>query len=154
YRIETRNVEHQGETFKTSGVVWLGDVEIDSRGLLAGPGDPEERSDIEEAEHVLSELVDAGAGRVDVSEAKRAAAAAGVTSDKTMQRARRRLGLVPESEGYGPSKKWWWIDPSLSGRPVSGQPPCPVSETVTPQGDPAHLTPLVDTLPGVSTKGD
>ena len=29
YRIETRHVERDGETFTTSGIVWLGDVEID-----------------------------------------------------------------------------------------------------------------------------
>src|SRR5262249_21359365 len=39
YRIESRQVEIRGETFTTSAVVWLGEVEVSPRSLLAGPED-------------------------------------------------------------------------------------------------------------------
>jgi hypothetical protein len=156
YRIVTRYIERHGAVHETSGIEWLGEVQMDARQLLAGPGNPEERSDIEEAEVLLSGLVEAGAGRVEVAEAKKAAAAIGVTSDKTLQRARRNLGLEAESEGFGPTKKWWWryakTTSRLVDKPPATQPPCPVSETVTAQGDPAPETPLVDSLSDVSTK--
>jgi AAA domain/DNA N-6-adenine-methyltransferase (Dam) len=133
YRIETTRIEHHAGVFTTSSVVWLGDVEIDSRGLLAGPDNPEERSDIAEAEQILTDLIEEAGGRINATDAKRAATAVGV-SDKTMQRARRRLGLEAVPEGFAP-KVWWWCKPDISVldlQPVTGGSTTGLSSTQSP----------------------
>jgi AAA domain len=101
YRIETKLIEDQGKTRKTSGVVWLGEVEIDSHGLLAGAGDPEERTERDEAGDFLDELLKAGDVAADdvLAEAKKAGIA-----EKTLRRAKRQRGVRSVKEGG----HWVW----------------------------------------------
>ncbi len=103
YRIEARSIEHHGDTFTTSGIVWLGDVEIDSRGLLAGPGDPEDRSERSEAAEFLSEALSDGPRQA--KELKDAAKREGI-ADRTLARARRDLGVKVERKGFQGGSTW------------------------------------------------
>jgi putative DNA primase/helicase len=103
YRIESRQVEIGAETFTTSGVVWLGEVEVSSRGLLAGAGDPEERTERDEAADFLrAALVDCAQPAAEV---KKAAAREGIT-ERTLHRARRELHVVVQRSGFPGTTTW------------------------------------------------
>ena len=152
YRIEDRRVEHKGEAYETSGVVWLGDVDIDSRGLLAGPGDPEERSDTDRAVAFLEALVPPG-NRVEPREAEKAAATAEGLDAKTLQRVRRKLGWAAQPEGFAP-KKWWWLRPGpVLDNPVLDKGDVQYEETFTAQGDSASQSSVVDNHSCLSSTG-
>jgi hypothetical protein len=159
YRIETAVVDHKAKTFKTSRVVWLGEVEISSTGLLAGPGDPEKRTDIDEATELLNKLVTNG--QVQVQEAEKVGRAGGFDS-KTMQRARRRLGLIVKREGFGPGSYCVWCKPGQAGDSHTGQQGLSsmgdadgvhYEDPNTAQGKGASETLIVDSLSRLSTMG-
>jgi hypothetical protein len=103
YRIETRLIEHRGRSFITSGIVWLDDVEIDSRGLLSGPGDPEERSDLDEAVDFLRGALKHGPQPA--KELKAEAKREGHT-ERTLARARRKIGVIVTRSGFQGGSTW------------------------------------------------
>jgi hypothetical protein len=146
YRIESRQLELRGKTVTTSGVVWLGEVEVSPRGLLAGPGD---RSDIDRAVAFLERLVPPG-GRVEPREAEKAAATAEGLDAKTLQRARRKLEWAAQPEGFAP-KKWSWVRPPVLDSPVQDKEGVQYEEPLTTQGESAPRGPVVDTLSRVSS---
>jgi putative DNA primase/helicase len=157
YRIESRQVEIRGKAFSTSAVVWLGEVEVSSRGLLAGPEDPEQRSDLDRAKTFLKELVPPGE-RVEPREAEKAAASAEGLDAKALQRARHKLGWAVRSEGFAP-KKWWWVRPVVLDNPVSvvldnpvpDTPPVQYDETLMPEGEQGSPALVLDSLSKVSS---
>jgi hypothetical protein len=103
YKIEANFIDHGGDTFKTSRVVWLGEIEIDSRGLLAGPGNPEDRTERDEAADFLwSALAE---GPQPAAEVKKAAGREGI-AERTLHRARRDIDVVVERHGF-PSITTW-----------------------------------------------
>lgn len=108
-RIESRTVEHQGSSYSTFGIVWLGEVEIDGRGLLS---DPDKRhtdspTDRELARDVILDALE-GAGR-QWKDLLELLDDEGV-SPSSAKRARddlRRRGLIDKRKD-GPSGGWWW----------------------------------------------
>jgi hypothetical protein len=109
YRIEAATIEHHGETFPTSSVVWLGDVEIDSRGLLQGSrevsgGEPETKDAVAALDSILSD------GPVWVKDAFDAMADAGFSRDQA-KRAKTKLGA--RSVHFGKpgdlESGWKWV---------------------------------------------
>jgi len=83
-------------------VVWEGETEHTAVGLLAEPLPEEERSELHDAvEFLRAELY---AGAVQVEEIKRRSRAAGI-SERTLKRARARLGVVAE-KGDGRFAPW------------------------------------------------
>ena len=155
YQIESKVIEYERETFTTSAVAWLGEIEIDSRGLLAGPGDPEQRNDIDRAKAFLQSLVSPG-DRIEPREAEKAGKAAEGLDAKTLQRARQQLGWDAKGEGFNP-KIWWWIRPVsdalvLDNRAANSR-RVHYEETVTAHAEEAPESPVLDSLSSVSTTG-
>jgi putative DNA primase/helicase len=143
YRLLTAQVEIKEATFTTSKLVWDGEVEIDSRGLLAGPGDPEERSAIDEAtEFLLHALAD---GPRDAAETKKQAGDEGV-KERTLHRARRDLHVVVDRDETRRGRPSTWRLPITCQGPRDGDGTKPLGtkpltvETVTPQRIPGVET--------------
>jgi AAA domain len=90
YQIETAVIDHETKTVKTSRVVWLGEVEISATGLLAGPEDPDARSERDEAGTFLDEML--AEGDVDADEILTQAKRNGI-AERTLRRAKRHRGI-------------------------------------------------------------
>jgi Bifunctional DNA primase/polymerase, N-terminal/AAA domain len=103
YRIVTRYVERDGKVHETSGIEWLGDVPMDARQLLAGPDDPEARTEQDEAADFLRSYLAHGAQPSD--DVKKAAAREGI-AERTLQRARRTIGVEVERAGFQGGSTW------------------------------------------------
>jgi hypothetical protein len=107
YRLEGATVEHGAERYDTSTVVWLGQVEIDSRGLLQGPRD---NDDTKDAASVLEGIL--ADGPVLVRDALKEMTEAGFSHDQA-KRARVKLGA--QSVKFGkpgdPETGWKWVLP-------------------------------------------
>jgi hypothetical protein len=103
YRIESTTIEHHEETFTTSRVVWLGEVVVDTRSLLAGPAPAEERTERDIARDViLDALTEGDRPWADLLELARDEGA----SEATARRARNDLksgGRIDKVPG-----KWLW----------------------------------------------
>ena len=104
YRIEGTNVDLDGAEHKTSRVVWLGEVPITTRNLLAGPG-TEDRTERDIARDVILDALSERDHRwADLVELVKDEGAAEITA----RRARDSL----KSEGLIKSVKtvhgWWW----------------------------------------------
>jgi hypothetical protein len=113
YRIETAYAEHRGQTFKTSRVVWLGDITIDSRGLLSGGRSDDNDPQIRDAESVLAAILADGPMWVkDVFDAMREA---GFTKDQA-KRAKAKLGIHSAKFGKpgDTDSGWKWVPPRIA----------------------------------------
>jgi hypothetical protein len=86
-------------------VSWCGEVEIDARGVLAGPGDPEEQERCTEAREFLRNVLADGPRWS--KEVKGTAAAAGI-KERTLHRARRdeNVADVPNESQRGRPTVW------------------------------------------------
>jgi putative DNA primase/helicase len=104
YRIEAATAEWEGETFPTCRIVWCGEVETDSRLMLAGPGNPEERDKQDEACEFLSDVL--GDHEWHNSEDVKKAAHRESISDMTLARARRSMRVRVERSGFPSTSKW------------------------------------------------
>jgi putative DNA primase/helicase len=118
YQIETAVVDHKAKTFKTSRVVWLGEVEISSTGLLAGPGDLEERTERDEAGTFLDEML--AEGDIDADEVLAQAKKNGI-AERTLRRAKRQRGIRSIRVG-GPTGRWVWTRSEGGHDPKDGHP--------------------------------
>ncbi|MBE0430177.1 MAG: AAA family ATPase, partial [Thermoleophilia bacterium] len=114
YRIEEVHVDHNGEQFRTSRIVWEGTSPHDANALLA-QADDGERGALEEAMEVLESILTGG--RVQADEVKRQCRQAGV-SERTANRAKSKLKIKSVHPVIpGP---WYWELPILpSSNPVS-----------------------------------
>lgn len=92
-------------------VRWEGESQHTAGTLLAQPEDPEERSALDEAEARLRELL--ACGDVGAEEGEREARAAGI-SERTLRRARHRLGVESHKVGRPGERgqRWVWRLPS------------------------------------------
>jgi hypothetical protein len=152
YRILTATVEHRGKVFKTSKLVWDGEVKRDLRSVLAGPGDPEERSKRTEAAAWLRSFLEEQQGSVEAGEAQQAAKNAGITP-RTLERARPDVAKL-ERKGF-PAKTFWTlltVSPSPDGdtaRADDGE----TGETQIPQGVTGGRAPLSRQTPEAGETG-
>jgi hypothetical protein len=134
YRIITASVELNGETFTTSKLAWDGEVEIDARGLLAGPGVPEAPKTIA-AKAMLEELLADGAVLVETLKFEARKRDLGW---RTVEATKADLGViaeqvpVPGKKGPGPS---WWRLPNGPQRPSGANPIADHSEGSEPLQD-------------------
>jgi hypothetical protein len=103
YRIDGRTVRDlNGKTIDTSGVLWLGEApHITARDLFAVPFDGGERSDRDAMAEIVREVLADGMRPRD--EVRKAIRDAGLpTSEKTLQRVCRTLGVEHRRVGFGP----------------------------------------------------
>jgi hypothetical protein len=132
YRIETAVIDHKAKTFKTSRVVWLGEVEISATGLLAGPEDPDARSERDEAVEFLVELLEGAGGSMPAKEAKQAARDADI-AERTLTRARQRAGISARRTGFPAASVWVLPDRDVqsgqAGQPQGSGPTGPTDKT-------------------------
>jgi hypothetical protein len=102
-RIEPRAIETEAGTIETSRLVIVGDCDTHADDLLSTRSE-DERSDRDiAAEWLTDELADGDWHRA--SEIKAQAKAAGV-SEKTLRRARERLGVEDRREGFPAVSEW------------------------------------------------
>ena len=91
---------------ETARIVQIGQSDHDAEQLLAGRGDPEERSALGEAVTFLEEEL--GDRVMDAKVIKRAARDVGI-SEPTLKRAKERAGVVSERVGgVGDAGRWTW----------------------------------------------
>lgn len=101
----------------TARVEWLGASEFSADGLMALRPTPEQRLAVDEAMVVLREIL--SAGPLAANEAQGQAEQAGI-HPRTLDRAKRRLGVVSRRDKYGPGAQWTW---SLGEGPVARRSP-------------------------------
>ena len=110
YRIVPRDVEHQGSSFATSGVVWLGNVEIDGRGLLLDPRKSEHIDNPTDRQLGRDVILDALEGNDRQWKDLLELLLAEGISQSSAKRARDdlvRRGLIDKRKD-GASGGWWW----------------------------------------------
>jgi hypothetical protein len=89
-------------------VGWIGPSEHTADALLSAPRGEEERGKVEEAVDWLRQFLTGG--RQLKADVRTAAIRLGIT-DITLRRARERLGIKIEREGFGPGLKFYWALP-------------------------------------------
>lgn len=97
-------------------LLWRGSATHTADSLTSVPDKPEEKGLLEEATEVLRQIL--SAGKQSSAEAKRAARAQGV-AEKTLWRAKLRLGVLATKEGSGP---WYWGLPAQPREVSQSQP--------------------------------
>lgn len=120
FTVESRTVASHGELFATAGITWAGDApDVTPSSALAGPVDEDERSERTEAEQWLRELLDE-LGEVEAAEAKQAGRKAGI-AERTLERARRKIGAVSRRRGFGKGAKYVWTMPDADDKQSPGE---------------------------------
>jgi putative DNA primase/helicase len=105
-------------------LLWRGDATHTADSLTSVPDKPEEKGLLDEATEVLRQIL--SAGKQSSAEAKRQARAQGV-AEKTLWRAKLRLGVKATKEGSGP---WYWILPAEPSNPATTNPAIPPTSAV------------------------
>jgi hypothetical protein len=95
-------------------VRWCGESEYRAAALLAVPADEEEVTAVEEAAGFLRAILEDGA--VSAKEIFQRAKSEGL-SEKTVRRAKTRLGLKKFHQGFGKESKWTWDLPAKMADP-------------------------------------
>ncbi len=93
-------------------VGWRGTSGHTAEGLLAAPADSGERSALDEAKAVLSEIL--SGGPVDTVEVKKRSRAAGI-ADRTLDRAKAALGVRAKKRDFADG--WSWVLPGAPDEP-------------------------------------
>jgi hypothetical protein len=123
------------ELLGVARVVWEGRTEHRAADLLSVPRDDEERTALEEAADALEEMLSEGPMRA--RDAERALKEALGVSERTVRRARERIGVVLErrgEEGKRGGGSWWWRFPERLPGHESGA--TKTVATKTPDGSP------------------
>lgn len=110
YSLDVSEVQADGGTVTTSGVTWGDPIEGEARTILANA----ERSEDDEDADMGDALTDAVAflqevlscGSVAAGDVKKRARAEGL-ADRTLARARQRLGVKSERQGFGKGAIWF-----------------------------------------------
>jgi hypothetical protein len=102
------------DLYACAKVVWDGTTSHTAAQLLRTPADPDEAPAQAEAEQVLREIMTHAAerGRISARRVKQLAAQAGV-SERTLDRARKALGVVSRREGFGATAQYMWTMPAM-----------------------------------------
>ncbi|MGH9507831.1 MAG: AAA family ATPase, partial [Terriglobales bacterium] len=96
-----RTVERGGAV----AIEWLGASAHDAAALLASPASAEERGELADAMEWLRERL--AGGPAAARDVQKDSAKAGI-AERTLRRARERLGIRPRLRGYGRDGKWEW----------------------------------------------
>ncbi|GJL56891.1 MAG: hypothetical protein NPIRA02_40230 [Nitrospirales bacterium] len=107
YAMESRELEGEdGVPLYTGGIVWKGDVEgVTPESMLTSKKDPEEQSALEFAEEWLKDFLDeCDRAAEDVLKAARRIG----ISERTLNRAKKSLGIGRRKEGFGKDGTWMW----------------------------------------------
>lgn len=108
-RFKTEAVQVFTPTDDSDGTVprlrWVGDSEQSARDYFADSAEDDEGSDRTTAEEWLRRYLDGRDGPTDSADAKKAAKGADI-SERTLQRARKKLGIRPVLEGSPPRSFW------------------------------------------------
>lgn len=94
-----------------TGFKWIGESSLTEKDLLGGF--KKEKSEIEEAEEYILDLLEDG--DILVKEAKDQLMDEGF-SEMTIRRAKKKLGIKTRSEGFGKDKKGYWIKPKTEDK--------------------------------------
>jgi hypothetical protein len=98
-------------------IVWCGPSSVTSRDLAAAAAEPSERGALDEATDFLREQLATGA--VKVGDLQRDAKAAGITQ-RTLERAKQKLGIRATREGSAAGGGWWtWSLPEPAKSAIS-----------------------------------
>lgn len=109
FRVESRQFNNDdGDLIHAAGIAWTGEANVTAREALKQQDD-EERSALEEAMDVLTDIL--RNGPVKANEGKRLATEAGIAS-RTLDRARKRLGIAHKQGAPGERDQGWiWALP-------------------------------------------
>lgn len=130
YRIESREVDLDGCKLATSAVCWIGEVQgVTSADLLSHP-DEEQRAERSDAEDFLRAYLSEGPRRgAEVIEAAKGQGLA----ERTVQRAKARVGVLVRRTGFGSESATWWSLGEQARKPLL--PVLPTSEAGTMDDD-------------------
>jgi hypothetical protein len=109
YRIE------RGKAWDVSRVIWEGTTDHTAQSLLAPPPDEEEQSALEVAMYFLQIVL--RDGRASSEEVIKQARTLGI-ADRTLMRARTKLKVKAQREGYGAAGIWYLSLPSEQSEPL------------------------------------
>ncbi|CAN5552607.1 hypothetical protein BH11ACT7_BH11ACT7_31250 [soil metagenome] len=103
FRIVSTTIDTDDGPAEIGSVEWLGDTTVDARDILAGDpdDDPSERT---AAEHWLQDYLTANGPTQ--SKVIKVAAAKERISERTLQRAKKRISVVDRSEGFPRTSTW------------------------------------------------
>ncbi|QZT62130.1 AAA family ATPase [Mycolicibacterium austroafricanum] len=133
FRIVNTMIDTDDGPAEIGSVEWLGDTTVDARDLLAGDGD-EDASERTAAEHWLIDyLTENGATP---SKVVKAAAAKEKISERTLQRAKKKIGVADRSEGFPRTLTWYLPDQVNSGATDSHDTPSHVATGATGATEP------------------
>lgn len=108
-RLVDRAVPTEDGVTHVGRVEWLGETDQNARDLLAGPDQAEDRTERATAEAWLEDYL-TEQGKAPSFDTKKAAKAAGI-AERTLERARRAIGVTSTNEGF-PRKSYWSLPPS------------------------------------------
>ena len=133
----------------TSGIEWGGDVDVDSRHVLAGPNDEHTTGDLDGAVAFLTATLADGA--MPAAGVKKLARQDDHAS-RTLKRAKEHAGVRSRKEGFGKQGTWWWYLPGHES-PAPGYEPKPAEKgqnlrgpTPPKEAQPGELARLDDSL--------
>jgi putative DNA primase/helicase len=99
------------EGTETSRVEWLGESSVTASSVMGQPVDPTERQELTDAEKWLADAL--STGPITANDIYRDGRKDGY-SDKTLRRAKSKLGIDVYREGYGKEGGWFWrLPPEL-----------------------------------------
>lgn len=108
------------EATGSSRIEWMGETSITAAEAMAEPTDQVDRVDATEAERWLAEYLEAGA--VMAKDAFRDARQAGF-SERTLKRAKSKLGVRVRKDGFGKDAGWVWFLHDDRAAPTKGTSP-------------------------------
>ncbi|UHJ58029.1 AAA family ATPase [Mycolicibacterium fortuitum] len=129
FRIVTTTVDTDDGPTEIGSVEWLGDTTVDARDLLGGEGG-DEAGERTAAEHWLQDYLTEN-GPTPSREIKNAAAKEKI-SDRTLKRAKKKLGILDASTGF-PRTSTWYL-PSQASLVGNGGPTGGVTQDRGPTG--------------------
>jgi hypothetical protein len=127
-------------------IYWQGESRHGASALLAVPSGEEARSAVEEAEEFLRSYLDDGSVAAD--EALRDAHKAGF-SDRTIDRARKILGVRSRRDGFGQGSEWLW---ELAPKSASASAKSAITGNLAPFEQPTDSTHFESTTSPKSAK--
>lgn len=104
-RIVSTRVDTAAGPSEVGVVEWLGDVDVDARDLLAGPEDRDVADDLTEGERWLFDYLSEHQPAPSAKAKRDGAKALGV-SEKTIQRAAKKLNVTSEAQGFPRTTHW------------------------------------------------
>lgn len=120
FRIVSTTIDTDDGPTEFGSVEWIGDTTVDARDLLGGLDDNDDAGERTAAEHWLHDYLTANGATP--SKVVKAEAAKEKISERTLQRAKKKIGVVDSSAGF-PRISTWSLPSASNGGATGAQAP-------------------------------